>query len=629
MRRTTKALSGGGEGTSQLGQLEPGVTLQDRYLVLALHGSGGMSSVYRARDLHFPNVTKVVAVKEMINLATDPTMHEMVVKNFEREADLLATLSHPAIPRIYDYFTQENNSYLVMEFIEGKDLEAVLRELGPEEFLPEDQVVNWAVELCDVLQYLHNHKPQPVIFRDVKPSNIMVDNHGTIRLIDFGIARVFQPGQKGTMIGTDGYAPPEQYRGEASPRGDLYALGATLHHLLTRRDPRAEPPFSFSERAIRDINPRVSAELEGTINASLAYNPEDRFPSAKDMKTALLTVAKDTGILVSPKAVAAARPRSEVQEVWSFECEDEIRGAPIIVGGVLYVGCYDNNLYALDAKTGQFVWKFATEGGIPTRPAADVELVYVASEDTRLYAVTAERGSLAWTYYAAGPIRSNPVIHEGHIFVGSDDARLHVINMYNGNKSWTFEAAAPIRSTPLVTDDRVYFGCESGDFYCLDFKGEMKWRFSKAKRAITSSAILVEGMLLFGSRDWSLYSVEAEAGWQIWKFRMGGATISTPAEKEGRIYTAGGDGRVYAVDFRSGREIWHFQTEHQVTASPIVFEDSVYCGSVDGSMYCLDMRSGRKRWQFQTGGPISGTAAVSENRLYFGSHDHRVYALLT
>ena len=627
MKRTTKALSGGPGETTQLGQLEPGVTLQDRYLVLALHGSGGMSSVYRARDLHFPNVTKVVAVKEMINLATDPTMHEMVVRNFEREADLLATLSHPAIPRIYDYFTQENNSYLVMEFIEGKDLEAVLRET--DEFLPEDQVVNWAVELCDVLQYLHLHKPQPVIFRDVKPSNIMVDNHATIRLIDFGIARVFQPGQKGTMIGTDGYAPPEQYRGEASPAGDLYALGATLHHLLTRRDPRAEPPFSFSERPIREINPRVSAELEGTVNASLAYNPQDRFPSADAMKTALMTVAKDTGILVSPKAVAAARPRSEVQEVLSFECEDEIRGTPIIVNEVLYIGCYDNNLYALDARTGEFNWKFATEGGIPSRPAADGELVYVGSEDTRLYAVTAERGALAWTYYAGGPIRSNPVNYEGHIFVGSDDARLHVINMYNGQKSWTSEAAGPIRSTPLVQDERVYFGCESSDFYCLDFKGEMKWRFSKAKRAITSSAILVEGMLVFGSKDWSLYAVEAEAGWQVWKFRMGGATISTPAYSEGRIYTAGGDGRVYAVDFRSGREIWNFQTEHQVTGSPIVFEDSVYCGSVDGSMYCLDMRSGRKRWQFQTGGPITGAAAVSENRLYFGSLDHRVYALLT
>jgi serine/threonine protein kinase len=628
MKRTTKALGDAPAETSQLGQLEPGVTLQERYLVLALHGAGGMSSVYRARDLHFPNVTKTVAVKEMINMATDPSMHEMIVRNFEREADLLATLSHPAIPRIYDYFTHESSSYLVMEFIDGKDLEALLRE--SEDFLPEDQVVKWAIELCDVLSYLHQHKPQPVIFRDVKPSNIMIDSHGSIRLIDFGIARVFQPGQKGTMIGTDGYAPPEQYRGEASPAGDMYALGATLHHLLTRRDPRAEPPFSFSERPIRDINDKVSPELEASINAALSYDPADRFPTAEAMKTSLMSVAKETGILVSPRTAASAgQVSNEVQEVWSFECEDEVRGSPLVIGGVVYIGCYDNNLYALDAKTGEFIWKFATEGGIASKPSSDGELIYVTSEDTRMYALSAEKGTLAWTYYAGGPIRSSPVVSEGHIFVGADDARLHVVNMFNGTAAWKQEVAGPVRSTPLTADERVYFGCESSDFYCYDFRGDLKWRFGKARRGITSSPILVEGMLYFGCMDWSLYAVEAEAGWQIWKFRMGRPTISSPVFSEGRIYTGCADGRIYAVDSKGGREIWHFQTEHQVTGSPTLFEDSVFCGSVDGSMYCLDMRTGRKRWQFQTGGPITGTPTVSDNRIYFGSNDHRVYALLT
>ncbi len=628
MKRTTKALGDVTTETSQLGQLEPGVTLQERYLVLALHGAGGMSSVYRARDLHFPNVTKTVAVKEMINMATDPSMHEMIVRNFEREADLLATLSHPAIPRIYDYFTHESSSYLVMEFIDGQDLEALLRE--SDEFLPEDKVVKWAIELCDVLSYLHQHKPQPVIFRDVKPSNIMIDNHGSIRLIDFGIARVFQPGQKGTMIGTDGYAPPEQYRGEASPAGDMYALGATLHHLLTRRDPRAEPPFSFSERPIRQINDQVSPELEATINAALSYDPADRFATAEAMKSSLMAVAKETGILVSPRTkTTVGQMTNEVQEVWSFECEDEIRGSPLVLNGVVYIGCYDNNLYALDAETGEFMWKFATEGGIASTPASDDELVYVTSEDTRMYAVSADKGTLAWTYYAGGPIRSSPVISEGHIFVGADDARLHVVNMFNGSAVLKKEVAGPVRSTPLIANERVYFGCESSDFYCFDFRGELKWRFGKARRGITSSAILIEGMLYFGCMDWSLYAVEAEAGWQIWKFRMGRPTISSPVFSEGRVYTGCADGRVYAVDSRGGREIWHFQTEHQVTGSPSIFEDSIFCGSVDGSMYCLDMRTGRKRWQFQTGGPITGTPTVHNNRIYFGSNDHRVYALLT
>ncbi len=279
MRRTTRALPNKTGETDQLGLLQPGVTLQDRYLILGVLGSGGMSSVYKGRDLHFPNVTKLVAVKEMINLAADPTMYEMVVRNFEREADLLATLSHPAIPRIYDYFTQDTSSYLVMEFIDGRDLERLLGDTDT--FLPEEKIVTWAVELCDVLTYLHGHQPQPVIFRDMKPSNVMIDQHGHIRLIDFGIARIFQPGQKGTMIGTEGYSPPEQYRGEASPAGDIYALGATMHHLLTRRDPRAEPPFSFSERPVRQINPQISPELESVVNAALAYDPKDRFASAE------------------------------------------------------------------------------------------------------------------------------------------------------------------------------------------------------------------------------------------------------------------------------------------------------------------------------------------------------------
>jgi outer membrane protein assembly factor BamB/tRNA A-37 threonylcarbamoyl transferase component Bud32 len=626
MRRTTRTLGGSSNSEGSLGQLQSGVTLQDRYLILGILGSGGMSSVYKGRDLHFPNVTKLVAVKEMVNMAADPTMYEMVVRNFEREADLLATLSHPAIPRIYDYFTQDDSSFLVMEFIEGKDLEATLREA--EGFLPEVTVINWAIELCDVLAYLHNHQPQPVIFRDMKPSNVMVDKHGHIYLIDFGIARVFQPGQKGTMIGTEGYSPPEQYRGEASPQGDIYALGATLHHLLTKRDPRAEPPFTFTDRPIREINEAVSPETEAVINGSLAYEPRDRFQTASDMKEALIAAAKKTGILGSGVTAVGVKSEPEVEELWSFECEDEIRGTPNVTDGTVYIGCYDNNLYALDAKTGNFKWKYATEGGIPTRPAIMENMIFVGSEDFRLYALDLDGGELLWTYYTEGPVRSSAIISEGHLFFGSDDANLHVVNVLSGNRAWKADAAAAIRSSPLTADERVYFGCESGDFYSIDFRGELKWRF-KAKRAITSSPLLVDGLIYFGSLDWTLYALDAEGGWQIWRFRMGRPSISSPIYSEGNIYTGCADGNIYAIDAHTSNEVWRFTTEHQVTGSPIIHEDSLYCGSVDGCMYCLDMRTGRLRWKFRTGGPITGTPAIEDNVLYFGSNDHRIYALLT
>jgi outer membrane protein assembly factor BamB/tRNA A-37 threonylcarbamoyl transferase component Bud32 len=624
MRRQTRALKT--EETSEFGQLQPGVTLQDRYLILGVLGTGGMGSVYKGRDLHFPNVTKLVAVKEMINMATDPNMHDMVVRNFEREADLLATLSHPSIPRIYDYFTQEKSSYLVMEFIEGTDLEAILRET--DEFLPEEQVVGWAIELCDVLSFLHSHKPQPVIFRDMKPSNVMVDQHDHIRLIDFGIARVFQPGEKGTMIGTEGYSPPEQYRGEASPAGDLYALGATLHHLLTQRDPRSEPPFSFAERPIREINPAVSPEVEAVIDASLSYDPKDRYQNAEAMKQALTVAARKTGILSKSQTATQLRPHNEVEALWTFECEDEIRGTPVISSGRLFVGCYDNNLYALDADSGEFIWKYATEGGVAATPVIEGGLIYVASEDHRLYCITEDNGTLVWTYYSEGPLRSSPVIFEGHVFFGSDDNHLHVVSTASGRRAWRVEAVDAVRSKPLIEDERVYFGSESGDFYCVDFRGEIRWRF-RAKRAVTSSPVMNDGMLYFTSMDWTVYALEAEGGWQVWRFRMGGPSISTPAFHDGKLYVGSADGNIYAIEARSSRESWRFETEHQVNSSPVLHEDSLYCGSVDGSMYCLDARSGRKRWQFTTGGPITGSASISQNVLYFGSTDHRVYAMLT
>jgi serine/threonine protein kinase len=625
MRRVTRIISDQPHETSHLGQLQPGITLQGRYLILGVVGIGGMSSVYKGRDLHFPNVTKLVAIKEMLNSNPDPNINKLVVSNFEREADLLATLSHPSIPSIYDYFVQGNSAYLVMEYIDGKDLEAIIRD--SESILPAEQTLRWGVEICEVLSYLHNHKPETIVFRDMKPSNVMVDQLDHIRLIDFGIARFFEPGEKGTMIGTEGYSPPEQYRGEASPAGDIYALGATLHHLLSGRDPRGEPPFTFPERPIHKFNPDVPKDLVDLIDVALAYEPEKRHASAEAMKAALLSVAKQAGSPVSVSEIPRPMGASDVKKIWQFECEDEIRGPVLAHDGVVYIGCYDNNLYALDAKSGKFKWKFATEGGIPTRPAAHDDIIFVASEDKSLYALS-NNGEWLWSYEAEGPIRSTPVIFDRYLFFGSDDSRLHVVNHRNGTLAWHADVDGPIRSTPLIANERVYLGSESGDFYCFDYRGERRWRY-RAKRGITSSPIIVDGLIYFGSLDWSLYALEAEGGFEMWRFRMGRPTISSPVHAEGMIFIGCADGNIYAIDARSSREAWRFQTEHQVTGSPVVHEDSLYCGSVDGSMYCLDIRTGRKRWQFPTGGPITGTPTILDNLLFFGSTDHRCYALQT
>jgi len=614
-----------GESASTKTQLHAGVTLANRYLVQEVVGLGGMGSVYRSRDMHFPSVTKLVAVKEMIISAPDPLVRETIVKNFEREANLLATLHHSAIPKIYDYFTLESRSYLVLEFIHGKDMEAIINDTNG--FLPEDQLLGWAIDLCDVLEYLHQHKPAPIIFRDMKPSNVMINSNGVLMLVDFGIAKAFQTGTKGTMIGTEGYSPPEQYRGEATQAADIYALGATLHHALTRRDPRLEPPFSFAERPIRRINPSVSNELEVIVNRALEYDPSNRFKSASEMKDALASVARTKGVQVRTGAQTSSIKMGGIKPLWKFKCEDEIRGTPAISQGSLFIGSYDNNLYALDASNGEFQWKYPTEGGIVSCPAILDGNIYVGSEDKLLHVVSQRSGKVVWTYYTDGPVRSSPRIAEGHVFIGSDDGYLHAINVNTGRMVWRFESADAIRSTPLVLSEMVYFGSEVGDFYAIDFRGDLKWRFH-AKRAITSSAVGTKQALYFTSMDSVLYALDPNNGWVLWRYRMGKASISTPCIADDLIITGAADGFIYAVEAKSAKEVWRFRTEHQVNGSPVIYKDSVYCGSVDGNLYCLEYRTGRLRWQYGTEAAITGTPLVFDDIVYIGSTDHHVYAFL-
>jgi len=624
-RNITSSIGSDSEDTSRpRQQLQSGITLVNRYNIQDVIGVGGMGSVYRARDLHFPNVVKLVAVKEMINAAPDPLVRQTIVQNFEREANMLATLNHPAIPRIYDYFTQDDRSYLVLEFIHGKDLETVIADANG--FLPEDQVISWSIQLCDVLSYLHAHKPDPVIFRDMKPSNVMINHNGDVVLVDFGIAKTFQSGQKGTMIGTEGYSPPEQYRGEATPLADIYSLGATLHHAITRRDPRLEPPFSFAERPVRRINTNVSPEFEAVINVALQYTPSDRFANTDAMKDALMNVARKTGALSKIASSLPVASSGGVKPLWSFKCEDEIRGTPTLHQGMLFIGCYDNNLYSLNAADGQFQWKYAAEGGIVARPLVYDNNVIFGSEDQRLHVVSLRAGKLVWTYYTEGKIYSSPRIADGHIFFGSDDQDLHAVNINSGRAIWKYSTDAPIHSSPLVANELIFFGNEAGGLYAIDFRGSLKWRF-QSKRAVTSSPVNKGQSVYFSSVDGSLYALDVSNGWPVWKFRLGKGSVSSPALADDFVFVGASDGFIYCVDARNAKEIWRFRTENQVSSSPVIYKDSVYCGSVDGSMYCLEYRTGRLRWKFEAQAAITGSPVIFDDIVYFGSIDHHVYAL--
>jgi tRNA A-37 threonylcarbamoyl transferase component Bud32 len=277
-------------GRRAASQLEPGTVLYSRYEIVKRIGGGGMGAVYYAKDKNLGDAPR--AVKEMIQTHIDESQQEKAVADFRRESMLLASLEHPSIPTIYDYFYDDTASrfYLVMKYISGGDCLARLRN-APGGKLDELTVAEWGAQAADVLEYLHNQRP-PIIYRDLKPANLMIDgNSGRVMLIDFGIARWVAPQEKGvTAVGTMGYAPPELFSGKAESRTDIYGLGATMFHLLTGADPQDNPLliFDFTKNPTpRQINPAVSNEMEWILMRAVEYEPERRFRTAAEMRDTL------------------------------------------------------------------------------------------------------------------------------------------------------------------------------------------------------------------------------------------------------------------------------------------------------------------------------------------------------
>lgn len=262
--------------------LEQTILLQGRYNVIKQLGKGGMGVVYLAKDNRFAN--RLCVVKEMLeHLEQEETeVKRKAIHRFQAEADLLAQIYHQNIPQVYDRFQEKNRHFLVMEFVEGADFLVLLTQYTQKfsQPLPEPEMSMFLFEMCLTLEYLHSHTPQ-ILHRDIKPENIMLSKTGKLKLVDFGIAKWIQTTRQGTSIGTQGYAAPEQYKGMVEARTDIYALGATFHHLLTGRNPQMETPFDYPP--IHQLNPQIGQPLSELINHMLQVEASARPANVREI----------------------------------------------------------------------------------------------------------------------------------------------------------------------------------------------------------------------------------------------------------------------------------------------------------------------------------------------------------
>ena len=257
-----------------------GQIIDDKYEILTLIGQGGMSKVYLARDRR---LNKQWAVKEIQKKARDKN-NEVVVQSAIAEANMIKQLDQPSIVRIVDIIDNPDVIYIIEDYIEGETLNTILEENGAQ---PQELVIEWAMQICEALEYLHTRKPA-IIYRDMKPSNVMLKPDGNIKIIDFGIAREYKEQSLADTVslGTKGYAAPEQFggKGQTDARTDVYCLGVTLYHLVTGHSP-CDPPYEIYP--IRHWNPQLDPGLEAVIEKCTQLNPNDRYQSCAELLYAL------------------------------------------------------------------------------------------------------------------------------------------------------------------------------------------------------------------------------------------------------------------------------------------------------------------------------------------------------
>jgi len=251
----------------------------------------------------------------------DPVIHGENIVLFKKEYEILSRLNHPGLPKAYDYFEEDGNYFLVVQYMEGKNLERSLTEKN--EPFQEAEVVDWGIKLTDILLYLYHIKPYPVVVRDIKPSNILVSEDGKISLIDFTVAKEMTSHYKEdtVRIGSRGYAPPEQYKGLTDHKSDIYALGATLYRLLTGEDP-SNANFRF--KPLREINPDFSRKLEYVILKAIELSPEKRYQTPEELHRDLIYVKDELVGIAHPEFVvpeiiySVASEKKNTTDVFNF-----------------------------------------------------------------------------------------------------------------------------------------------------------------------------------------------------------------------------------------------------------------------------------------------------------------------
>lgn len=588
--------------------------LAERYAIVRLLGKGGMGVVYLALDRRLDDMP--VAIKEMSTAALEPGELEKAVESFKREALLLVSLRHHALPRVTDFFsTDDGRWFLVMDYIEGETLGRVARSRGP---IPEAEVKDWARQLCEVLGYLHGQEP-PVIFRDLKPSNIMLTPDNRIKLIDFGIARHFKPGVSSDTVpfASAGFSPPEQLgKGQTDQRTDIYALGATMHNLLTGIDPSCNP-FKFTPpNEAAGISPELSKLVMEMLEHEPGARPGDIGKVEKRLTKllknggrksplpvvilTLLLIAVVTGVSIFVATRSKTPPGANIEDSSEADSEKEInkeRGNS--TGNIVNDGLatlHGNWLYYVNENDSGKIHRVRSAGGEP---------IIVNDDDSRclnavgdwVYYVNVRNGDRIYKVRTDGSGRTR-VNNDHSWYLNAIDGWIYYTNWDDGHKIYRIRPDGSGRTR--VHDDDSWCLNVVGDwiFYINRDDGDMLYR---VRTDGSGCARVADDNSWFPNAvdEW-IYYINCDDGYTIYRVRPDGGGRARVNDDYSWFLNAAGDW-IYYANKDDGFRIYKIHPDGSGRAR--VNDDNSSCLNVVGDwIYYVNEGEGDSMYRIRTNG---------------------------
>lgn len=610
-----------------------------RYCLVELVGQGGMGRVWRSHD---KTLNREVAVKEILlpdYLPTDQR-NELVARAMG-EAEAAARLHHPGIITVYNLVTHADVPWIVMEFVSGPSLAAIIEREGR---LPWERVAEIGAELADALAHVH---AVGVVHRDLKPDNVLLPERRTV-MTDFGIALILDASSRwtphGAIIGTPQYIAPERLEGRpVEAPSDLWSLGATLYAAVEGQPPFDKPTLAAVWGAILNQPlplPRYAGPLTPVLHDLMAKDPGQR-PSADEAAQHLTAIRRmhTVALTVEPRGdVPTHIPTASVQPVpapldspvrvplnppstepapgssaiggqkfgtmcWETSLDGWVSSSPAVSDGMVYVGIHDSNngrsscVYALKATTGQVCWQTLTGGAVSSWLAVSDDIVYVGSGDHHVYALDAATGRVRWSTPTGGEIKSSPAVSGEMVYINNIDGDMYALDTATGRRTRWKTRVGSNASSPVVSGRRVYICAQSGNVYALDAapRGVRKvlrlWRTpvdQDSSGAIASSPTVSGQMVYIGCRDKHVYALNAATGGVRWKTLTGGAIQSSPTVSGGMVYiNSNGDG-LYVLDAATGA-VSRRARGGSFNLSPAVSNGIIYNG---GEKHMFALRAG-------------------------------------